>query len=231
MHRFYDRIIMPIISSYKSEKIVEIGADLGYNTSKILEYCKDSGAQLTVIDPYPRFDEEELKEKHPYLSVKKTLSLNALGDIDDYDTILIDGDHNWYTVYHELKLIEQKSMKKGKFPLIFLHDTDWPYARRDMYYIPDSIPSKYRHSYAKKGLVPGSLSLSDDSTINPWFNHALYEGGKRNGVLTAVEDFLEETPLPFFFHKAYSNNGLGIIIPEDQPLNKIVTRIVEESGL
>ncbi|SDX11443.1 Methyltransferase domain-containing protein [Marininema mesophilum] len=231
MQRFYEKIILPIFLVFKPKNIVEIGADVGYNTSKILEYCKDSGAQLTVIDPYPRFNEEEMKKMHPYLSVEKILSLKALNNLEDYDAILIDGDHNWYTVYHELKLVEQKSLKEGKFPLIFLHDTDWPYARRDMYYLPESIPPEYRHSYAKKGLVPGSSELSDDSILNHWFNHALYEGGERNGVLTAIEDFLKETPLPYFFHKAYSNNGLGIIIPDDLALNNTVTRIVEESGL
>ena len=45
--------------------------------------------------------------------------------------------------------------------------------------------------------------------------NAIYEGGKRNGVLTLVEDFLNETDTPYLYLKSRVEYGLGIIIRLD----------------
>ncbi|RCW50889.1 hypothetical protein DFP97_10281 [Paenibacillus prosopidis] len=51
--------------------------------------------------------------------------------------------------------------------------------------------------------------------FNPTAHHAIHENGHRNGVLTAIEDFLKETPFPLSLHRAHSNNGLAIITVKD----------------
>jgi hypothetical protein len=83
----------------------------------------------------------------------KGLSLDELvRQTTPFDCILIDGDHNWYTVYHELKMIEQKHLLSPG-GAILLHDVIWPYARRDMYYQPEKIPAEFRHPHAKRGIL------------------------------------------------------------------------------
>jgi hypothetical protein len=153
-------------------------------------------------------------EKH--LVVHRLRSLQALPLVSPCDVVLADGDHNWYTVYHELKLLEGQNRAADRaFPLVLLHDTEWPYGRRDLYYDPDSIPVDYRHSYECKGMVPGMSDLQEKGGLNPAYCNARHEGGPRNGVLTAVEDFLGSTTLTLKFISIPGSFGLGILFPSE----------------
>ena len=153
MEKLWNIIIEPIIEGINSKSIVEIGSEDGMNTKNILEYCKDNNAHMVAIDPSPNFDLDEFKTQYGDKFVfYQDLSLNILPLLKDYDTILIDGDHNWYTVYNELKIIE-RNFNEGNFPLIFLHDVGWPYARRDLYYNPDNIPLQFRQHFEKLGVI------------------------------------------------------------------------------
>jgi len=231
VYRFWDRVTKPIFMESKPKKIVEIGAGMGMNTQKILEYCKAMDAHLTVIDPAPQFDEMRWKEEYEnHFTMMKQLSLYALPSIDKLDMVLIDGDHNWYTVYNELKLIEKKAREQGKYPIVLLHDTEWPYGRRDMYYFPDTIPEEYRHPYDQKGILPGVTGLVENGGINEMLFNATYEFGERNGVLTAIEDYLRETEWSLSFYRLYHDNGLGIIVPNQPDLNKAIQYILSTSG-
>src|ERR1039457_6819312 len=89
------------------------------------------------------------------------ISLEVLPELSDaFDCVLIDGDHNWYTVFHELNVISDRDLLKPG-GMVFFHDVEWPYGRRDMYFQPETIPQKYRHSCAQKGIVEGQSELSD----------------------------------------------------------------------
>jgi hypothetical protein len=206
------------------KKLVEIGAHSGANTVKLLEYCSKTNGKLFVIDPKPLFDANTLTSQYgSELYLIKNLSLNVLPFLADYDAVLLDGDHNWYTVYHELKMIEQNAIIRGNFPLVFIHDIEWPYARRDLYYSPESIPEPFRKPYAQKGMLPGLSELIENDGVNFVLNNALYEGGERNGVLTAVEDFLKETKLSISFYQVSGSNGLGILVPSDISMAEYIT--------
>ncbi len=192
MNRFWDILIKPCLESINAQKIVEIGSDNGYGTRNLIEYCKEVDGSIISIDPFPKYDYKEWENEHKEVFKLYTdLSLNRLPLLNDYDAILVDGDHNWYTVYNELKIIE-KTFEGKELPLIFLHDIDWPYARRDLYYNPDNIPVGYRQSYAKKGMLPNELNLVDEGGLNDHLDNAIYENNPKNGVLTAIEDFINE---------------------------------------
>ncbi len=90
--------------------------------------------------------------------------------MDDVDAALIDGDHNWYTVINEVRMLADKSEAQGhEFPLTLLHDVGWPYGRRDQYCDPDAIPDEYRQPIHSGGLWPGEEGLHDGaaSTSGP----------------------------------------------------------------
>ncbi len=75
--------------------------------------------------------------------------------------MFLDGDHNWYTVFHELRLIEEHCQRNERlFPLVLLHDLGWPYGRRDLYYNPETIPAEYRQPYARAPSARESRSSS-----------------------------------------------------------------------
>jgi len=232
MHRFWQNLIRPIIVLVQPITIVEIGAFTGLTTVKILDYTTAVDGKSIVIDPSPQFDVAAYKETYQErFELLEHLSLNALPLLKSCDLLLIDGDHNWYTVYHELKQAERIADLQGKFPVVILHDTQWPYGRRDMYYIPDSIPDTYRKPHAKKGIVPGKSELTEIGGLNSIVDNALFEGGERNGVLTAIEDFMQETNYSLYFRQAYSNNGLGLIYPKDDKLDRMISYILHTSGL
>lgn len=229
---FWEQIIKPILELTKPKTIVEIGSAHGLNTTNILHYLTPiEDGQLVSIDPSPQFDVEKMQQVYPHKFVAiKGFSLHVLPTIETCDATLIDGDHNWYTVYYELKQFER--MKR--FPIIFLHDLEWPYGRRDMYYFPESIPPEFRKPNAKMGILPGVNELVENGH-NSSVHHATYEHGERNGVLTAIEDFLQQSSIPLQLYRMRSQFGLGIMMPNetdtDHQFNDAVKRLIENATL
>ena len=221
MNRFWDIVMKPCLKAISAKNIVEIGSDNGYGTKNLIKYCEDVQGTITSIDPFPKYNYEEWEKEHEGIFKLYTdLSLNRLPLLKDYDAILVDGDHNWYTVYNELKIIEN-AFKNEELPLIFLHDIDWPYARRDLYYNPDNIPVGYRQAYDKKGMLPNELNLVDNGGLNDHLNNSIYANNPKNGVRTAIDDFIKEfsnkdaigfANVPGFF-------GLGIIYNKKKHAN------------
>ena len=231
MHRHWNKTILPLIEKIKPKHIVEIGSATGINTNNILDYCRHNNSKLTAIDPKPKFDVNELKDEYgEKFEFFEELSLNALPFLEKFDIILIDGDHNWYTVFSELKSIEQHYQKENGFPIIILHDICWPYGRRDLYYNPDTIPNDYLLPYAELGMIPNQKELSKDKGMGlnyKGFNNALYEGGDKNGVLTAVEDFIHESSLDLIFYSIPAYHGLGILFLKNNNIQEIVENIID----
>jgi hypothetical protein len=119
----------------------------------------------------------------------------AFGDLSGVDAWLVDGDHNWFTVYNELKQIEAACQRDGKPMLVFLHDINWP-ARPPRYVLcarpdPGGIPPRFRFRRRRHSRISGLIPNRGFRGMGH-FAFARHEGGPRNGVLTAVEDFLEE---------------------------------------
>ena len=216
MYPFWDVIIKPTLERLKPKVIVEVGSEAANSTVHLARFCQEHGAVLHSIDPAPKFDVQEFSARFPGCFVfHKAKSLDALPQIEHYDAVLIDGDHNWYTVFNELRLLESRDRTTGpEFPLVFLHDVGWPYGRRDLYYDPAAIPEKFRHPYARRGMHPDHKELLPVGGLNAGLNNALKEGTARNGVLTAVEDFLAQSSIPFEFWTLPGLSGLGFLIPK-----------------
>ncbi len=215
MKRFWETVTSPILKVLQPETIVEVGSDQGGNTEKLLQYCHRNDATLHVIDPAPGYDIGEWQQKSgERLVFHKDLSLNALPEIEDFDVVLIDGDHNWYTVFSELKLIEETCEERSQdFPLVILHDIGWPYGRRDLYYDPDSIPEEHRKPHDKKGMLPGVTALVEEGGMNRHLDNAIREREPEGGVLTGVEDFLGASRYELELLELPGIHGLGILVP------------------
>ena len=215
MHRFWSAYTSPLIETLKPRRLLEIGAEFGWNTRHVLEYCRREGAHLDVVDTMPL---KSLRDTlAPYTAAEYTLhackSLEAIPSLAPVDFVLLDGDHNWRTVFAELTALYAAASRAGVAPpVVIAHDCAWPYARRDMYYAPEDFQETERKPYAYRPVRPGETGLVDEG-LNGHFANALEEGGPENGVLTAIEDFVAAREgvalkvLPFF-------NGLGILIPE-----------------
>jgi hypothetical protein len=213
LERFVYRFIAPTLRRSGWKSVCEIGASHGETTDELLKLPL---AAYTIIDPC--FD-EDLAEKYRAdrrVTVLRMNSLDALTPPEllrpaaPFDCLLIDGDHNWYTVFNELRLIHEHGLlRPGGF--IFLHDVSWPYGRRDMYYQPDTVPAEFRHPHARRAIVEGQSQLGEANGNNSHLANAVEEGGPRNGVLTAVEDFLALHAKDYRFFPVKMEFGLGVL--------------------
>lgn len=216
MNRFWDRYIQPLIENIQPGRILEVGADRGWNTQHLLAYCRRAGAVADIVDPCPQPSLHDVlaafaPTEYRYHAVK---SIVAIPQLLTPDMALIDGDHNWATVYTELSQLRASAQRHDKeFPIILFHDVAWPYARRDMYYNPDELNATEKHPYAYRGMLPGISELVDNG-MNGVLANATHEGGPRNGVLTAIEDFISGSSIKFIFRTLPFFNGLGILVPE-----------------
>lgn len=228
MNKFWDTVIEPILEATQPESIVEIGSARGINTRNLLGFCKNTGARVHAVDPLPLFDVAELQEQYGERFVfYRSLSLEVIPFLDYFDLVLIDGDHNWYTVFNELRLIEERCEKLDQpFPLVMLHDIGWPCGRRDLYYDPTTVPPEHRQPYELKGLRPGVEGIVEEGGFFPQL-YASREGGPRNGVLTAVEDFLERTKQQLELLKIPGLYGLGSLVPSRLKENDELVKILE----
>jgi cephalosporin hydroxylase len=189
--RFYEIAIEPVLRAADARRVVEIGARKGGTTKRLLDLLGPE-AELHVIDPVPQFDPSDHERRFPgRYHFHRDISHNVLPDLPPVDVALIDGDHNWYTVYNELRMLVATAREAAApLPVLLLHDVAWPYGRRDLYYAPERIPEEFRQPYDRKGIAPRHPGLRAHGGLNRRLANALREGGERNGVRTALEDFV-----------------------------------------
>lgn len=204
----------PLAVATDAHTILEVGSESGLSSRVLLNYVANAGGHLYSIDTQPGFDTKALQAEFPHsVTFIQGMSLDVIPDLPTLDLVLLDGDHNWFTVYHELHELERVH-RDAVMPVIALHDSDWPYGRRDLYYDPETVPAQYRHPYSPAGLPLPDAKVAREGGINQGMNNGIQEGGDRNGVMTAIEDYLGESPhqwkvlhLPMYF-------GVTILIPE-----------------
>jgi hypothetical protein len=208
-----------LLPAAEPDVIVEIGVFRGATTKVALRVTEGLGSVVHAIDPSPiEFDPDAVSEEHGgRLVFHRALSLEALPEIRNVDAVLLDGDHNWYTVYNELTTIARVAAEDGKpFPLTLMHDVEWPYAYRDMYYVPDTVPEEYRQPHSQMGILLAGDELVEEGGLNAGNHNALTAGGPRNGVRTAIDDFLAEVDAPVSFTSVVGFFGLGVLYDERQ---------------
>lgn len=208
-------LIVACLDAAGARSVLEIGAYEGDLTADLLDWARASGASVAGMDPLPPDRLRELARERPELELIEQTSHDYLAGLDSLpDAIVIDGDHNYFTLREELRLIAEKAGSgEAPMPLLFFHDVLWPHARRDTYYAPERIPEEHRQPLGHNvGLAPGNPGTAEYGL--PFIWAAEREGGPGNGTMTALEDFLADRPrlrlaiVPAFF-------GFGVIWEED----------------
>jgi SAM-dependent methyltransferase len=209
---FHHAVIRPEILSRWRPSVLEIGVLNGGHTRLLLGAATLRLGALVSIDPTPGVAIATLMRFHPLGRIVQDISLKALTGLVHqkvaFDIVIVDGDHNYYTVLNELRLVAKILSPNG---VVYLHDLAWPYGRRDLYYVPEQIPPEARHPHSRHGVIEGQNALAEAGGFNASVDNAEYEGGPRNGVLTAVEDFLAEADGGWDFELLSIQFGLGIL--------------------
>jgi hypothetical protein len=220
-------LILNCFDALNPRHVVEVGAESGDFTVHLIEWLAPRDGHLTTIEPSPNQRVLEFSilwgGVHTLITARSPAALRGL---DPADVYLLDGDHNYWSVMNELQEIH--SSRAEGHPLVIIHDTGWPSARRDSYYSIGSLPADAVHPHTyQQGIVPWcEKTILGGFRSEGNFAIALHEGGERNGVLTAVEDFMAATTgyelilVPAIF-------GLGLLIPADHPQKKDLHAILE----
>ena len=110
MFPLWEVAIAPVLRAAGARRVVEIGALRGETTALMLDGLGPD-AELHVIDPVPEFDpaEHEQRVPGPLLFHRDAQPQRAARRSPAVDVALIDGDHNWYTVYHELRMLAESA--------------------------------------------------------------------------------------------------------------------------
>jgi hypothetical protein len=220
-------LVMNVLETAGGASVTEVGALDGDLTRLLLLWAERSEASVTAVDPSPHPDLEALASDRTELTLIREPSHKALAQSRLSDTIILDGDHNYYTVSGELRIIAERAEQENRrLPLLLLHDVGWPHGRRDDYYAPEQIPTEHRQPIVPEGCVyPGEPGTRPGAL--PFHHPAAREGGPRNGVLTAVEDFaadrenLHLAVVPTFF-------GMGLIWDKTMPDAEALAELVSE---
>jgi hypothetical protein len=217
MNRYWNHIVGPLLRATEPKTVCEIGAQAGVQTKRLLDLCAEIDAISHVIDPAPTFDVDAWSQRYgARFRFHRARSLEVLPELNALDAVLIDGDHNWFTVFHELKVLDEPAGNAVRTaPLVILHDVGWPYGRRDVYYFPEDIPKEHRHPHARRPVAPGDTGMAERG-LNPHLFHATLEGGPRNGVLTAIEDFIAQSSRDWKLFTVEAFHGLGVLVSDER---------------
>ena len=211
----HGELIFGALEAVRPRRIVEIGSETGGFSKELLDWAGANGATLVTVEPHPTPEVRALAAEHDHFEVVAGRSPGVLAELEAADAYVIDGDHNYWTVTREL----HAAYAGGNTPLAILHDVGWPWGRRDLYYAPSALPPEAvrPHSF-ERAVHPDSDELVESGGFHGEFQFAaaLEPGGERNGVLTAVEDFLSDRSdlayreLPVVF-------GVGFVFPDAAP--------------
>ena len=211
------------LEAIDAKTVLEIGSFKGELTVELLEWAETRGVRIAGVDPLPPDELEALAASRPELELLRVVGAEVLRERDFDDAIIIDGDHNYFTLSEELKIIGERA-PGAEMPLLMFHDVCWPHARRDTYYAPERIPEDQRQPLAHhEGIAPGVKGTAEWGL--PFIWAAAEEGGPGNGTMTAIEDFMADRPgielavVPAFF-------GFGVMWHRDAPWAADVARVI-----
>lgn len=213
---------LPVLEVAEASSVTEVGSETGANSLLLAEWTRARGGRLVVVDPGPAADVREAAARGELTLVDQP-SPDGLADAEPTQAYLLDGDHNYATLHRELDTI----YAAGRTPVAVLHDVGWPWARRDLYYDPARLGADERHEYSYHlGVRPDVCRAGKGGFRGAGeFAVAVEEGGPRNGVRTAVEDFLAGRP-ELAFRVVPSVFGLGLVFPRAAPWAQAVEELL-----
>ena len=217
-------ILLGCLDARGAKSVVEIGAYAGDLTRVLLDWAAEAGGRVIAVDPTPHARLVELSESRtPNWSWSRSRATRRSAH-----PAARRGDHRRrpQLLHGERGAAADRREGPGaEIPLLMLHDVGWPHGRRDAYWNPEAIPEEHRQPMLERPFIfPGEPGVVDAGM--PMYAAAEREGGAGNGVLTALEDFLDRrgdlrlAMLPLFF-------GFAVVWQRDAPWARAVAEFLE----
>ncbi len=106
-------LIVACLDAVGARSVAEVGAFAGDLTRLLVDWAGGAGARVLAIDPAPQEPLVRLDDELAQLELIRQTSLDALPALELPDAIVIDGDHNYFTVSRELALIARARRRGG----------------------------------------------------------------------------------------------------------------------
>lgn len=232
MFNFFDLDVIPtLLGRFKVKRVLIIGLSNKtimeelfpfFIENKCLLYAIDSKIDINNLMSEYDGSENYLKDNVNYIPDD---SLNVLRELNNFDAVFINGDPNWYTVYNELNIIKKNN---SKFPIVFVCNNKYPHKRRDSYRDPNIIPNEFKNECCND--LPILYKEGNEikcTNVKDGFCHAIDENTPKNGVLTAIEDFLKENS-SLKFLELNQLEGISLIYLSSEFADNIIDEILKK---
>jgi len=222
MLQYWDDVIEPLVAGLRPGQVMHFGAPADGVVAALAGAVAGQGGTLHVVTRRPGIDLAALRAAHgDRLVVHAASGADAVALMPVPDLVVIDDDPNWYTVHTLLNAVRDKAVAQARpLPVILVSKTGWPYARRDGYDDPASIPPAFRFGHERAGLrfatEPTGPGAGGGSALAGAFGLFAdrYNGQTVNelrcGVQTAVEDFSGLCGLQIWHWPAFF--GLSLLV-------------------
>ena len=192
MHNLFDSHIQSILDERKPKTILEIGVLRGECTLKLLEWCSANGAHLTSLDPVTWEGDLPDEVKLPLQGYKYKRGQSGFEDW----TIVPKGieevfrrglDVHWTCV--KKRSLDYLGSPEFSGSEVYLIDGDHNY-----YTVSRELELIHRHRNPQDILLFNDISgvwARRDHYYDPEFIPDEWIGGRKQGVLTAIHDFLD----------------------------------------
>ncbi|MDD5026615.1 MAG: hypothetical protein PHH13_04570 [Candidatus Peribacteraceae bacterium] len=202
-----------ILEATLPKAIADIGGD-SERVRDLVDFCRARGSSVCAVTPTPSEDLRTLEQATSSpLTLRLERGLAAIPAMGATDCVILDEDFNWYTVYHSLMALQHHTQDgDSTFPVIIVTNAGWPYGRRDAYLRLEEIPLDHQQATSPGGLIPDEGHPQPNTGLHPNRTHAHYEGLPRDGVLTAVEDFVRQSPIPLKTFLLPESGGACVIV-------------------
>jgi hypothetical protein len=207
------REIFEIVFAHRGiETVVEVGVESGQVSSI---YTELGASRVYCVDPFPTAGLRRTMADNDALQLVEKASPGVLADVPVADLYVLDGDHNYAVVKREVDWI----LANAPDAVIVLHDLLWPWSRRDLYYQPSPLAAEDIHPSSADGPTVWHDGLTPAGFVGRGaFTSAVAAGGKRNGVLTAVEDAISEVgDDSWLFALVPAVFGMGVVFRQTTP--------------
>src|SRR3954449_11846840 len=106
-------LLLGALDAAECKSVAEVGSYAGDFTRVLLLWAERAGATVLAIDPLPKPPLEQLDAERDDLELVRAVSHDALQTIELPDAVILDGDHNYFTVAGELRIIAERADAAG----------------------------------------------------------------------------------------------------------------------